>query len=968
MKKILILILVYMLPCYIFGQFTTNTPSITPENCNGDGKVGIGIANATAGSTFDYLLQRLSGSGTFNDRNGSLGITSQTAFTLTQSNLPAGSYTIRIRENIAGNLTTKNVSFTISNNYSPLQFNSIVSYTCSGNITVNVTQGQPSTYELRNPTNGAVVVPAQSSNSFTGLAAGNYNVAVTDQCGNTKVIGATITDTNTDLYFASTSQNLSGFDYLYDCSHILHKIDIRMFGFTASVPNYKYPINVTYEINIQDGSPTGTTYIRNYVLNSSADNGMVVHDIPYIYGKSFTIKKTLTDACGITKNYQSTYNNPLISMDVRKSAASCGNGFITINNILYAAPNYSLEFISYPAGFQPWNYNTNFTNGSYIASISGTPPITINIGSNTNPVPSGNYTIRLKDSCGNAVEKTVNIVTGLVMNRYYAPGCGSTIGSVTLFPVDATNSTSNTSSATPTGIKVISGPAGFSSTYPKSFGSEVVASNNQIYLGNLPPGTYNVEIPTTCGLTITGSFVISGAVYSFTPSTQNSCSSFNYNVSLSGNNTNSASITLQKLNSTNNTWQTVQTATANISGNISTTFSNIQSGGDFRTLLQYYTYETGKAAPKQCTEILDTFTAIPGGLTLSDYYVFSCPDGTYNLVLYAQGITPLKYKLVEKDGIPINIDNNTNPVFTNLSAGKYKAQVIDNCGNTINVNVLVSENKLPKIKPGKLCQGQPGNLILEGMSFATIKWYKNGVDTGVTGVQYPFNPFNSATDTALYEAKISYPGSCINTSAFLDLNSLSINSPNAGTGQTVTLSINNLSGPVDLFSYLTAPYNTNGIWTDNNNTGYLIENKWYAQYATEGTYTFDYTVNGLCNNTAKTTVTIILNSACYKPAVTNGTSIPTSFGITSLGRAGTNQDNWPMIRQSGFMVLESKTKGFVINRLNTLQINAITAAGNAVDGMMIYDTDQNCLKIYVEDPNNAANSKWKCFNKPGCTD
>lgn len=81
-------------------------------------------------------------------------------------------------------------------------------------------------------------------------------------------------------------------------------------------------------------------------------------------------------------------------------------------------------------------------------------------------------------------------------------------------------------------------------------------------------------------------------------------------------------------------------------------------------------------------------------------------------------------------------------------------------------------------------------------------------------------------------------------------------------------------------------------------------------------------------DTAKTTVTIILNSACYKPAVTNGTSIPTSFGITSLGRAGTNQDNWPMIRQSGFMVLNLKRRGLLSTgstpcRLMQLQLQAM---------------------------------------------
>lgn len=96
---------------------------------------------------------------------------------------------------------------------------------------------------------------------------------------------------------------------------------------------------------------------------------------------------------------------------------------------------------------------------------------------------------------------------------------------------------------------------------------------------------------------------------------------------------------------------------------------------------------------------------------------------------------------------------------------------------------------------------------------------------------------------------------------------------------------------------------------------------------------------------------------CYKPAVTTGTILDTQHGISSLGRAGVNNSNWPMVRKGAWTVLEAKTKGFVPNRLTTVQKNALTP----VEGMMVYDTDLDCLSIY----NGTA---WNCFKTQACPD
>lgn len=100
-----------------------------------------------------------------------------------------------------------------------------------------------------------------------------------------------------------------------------------------------------------------------------------------------------------------------------------------------------------------------------------------------------------------------------------------------------------------------------------------------------------------------------------------------------------------------------------------------------------------------------------------------------------------------------------------------------------------------------------------------------------------------------------------------------------------------------------------------------------------------------------------IKGLCYRPAVTAGTALPTRYGITSLGKAGANNGNWPMVRTGGWATLEAKTKGFVINRLTTSQKNALVP----VEGMMVYDTDLDCLNIYD-------GASWKCYSIQTCTD
>lgn len=102
-----------------------------------------------------------------------------------------------------------------------------------------------------------------------------------------------------------------------------------------------------------------------------------------------------------------------------------------------------------------------------------------------------------------------------------------------------------------------------------------------------------------------------------------------------------------------------------------------------------------------------------------------------------------------------------------------------------------------------------------------------------------------------------------------------------------------------------------------------------------------------------------LNIYCYEDPTTLGLALDTNMGISAMGRAGNdNADNWPMDRKGGWLALESNKKPMVITRATTTEINNIT---NPVEGMLVFDTVENCLKMFVN-----PTTGWRCFNRKTC--
>jgi len=122
----------------------------------------------------------------------------------------------------------------------------------------------------------------------------------------------------------------------------------------------------------------------------------------------------------------------------------------------------------------------------------------------------------------------------------------------------------------------------------------------------------------------------------------------------------------------------------------------------------------------------------------------------------------------------------------------------------------------------------------------------------------------------------------------------------------------------------------------------------------------------------------VKDDICYKPGLmTGGDILDTKVGITSLSRAGSEDaDNWPMVRKGGWIALEAKTKGFVPNRVAFSDADNNSATPDVpvgipstdfVEGMMVYDTTNHCLKIYTS-TDNGITFNWYCISTQTCPD
>ncbi|MGL6128323.1 DUF11 domain-containing protein, partial [Chryseobacterium artocarpi] len=133
----------------------------------------------------------------------------------------------------------------------------------------------------------------------------------------------------------------------------------------------------------------------------------------------------------------------------------------------------------------------------------------------------------------------------------------------------------------------------------------------------------------------------------------------------------------------------------------------------------------------------------------------------------------------------------------------------------------------------------------------------------------------------------------------------------------------------------------------------------YCYYTTYGSVTMP----SACTNCKTATATITLqNKFCYKTPTTLTGGINPSAAISTINARNT-VTNWQNNYKGADLVVESKTKGFVINRLTQAQIDAIPSA-NLLEGMIVYNITTNKMLVYVVSV--SSGNGWKEFTKQTC--
>ncbi len=899
-----------------FSQLSSFNLQVTAidETCSGNGTLSFSVSNTTAGASIVYNVYLLP------------NITTPIATISTSSltGLNAGNYQVVASQTLGANTNSQQQDVTILNQIQSLNFTIIDQKVKCGNdgvLTAIVTSGTAVSYELLS---GPVTMPAQTSNIFSNLPVGNYSIRVFDICGNAVVNSFTLIQDYTPLliYFVDgvdltcddvtlvvstnylngsiaypltveikvyppnngtpliynqvlTSPSSQGIEqviprfdgnYFYDIkiidgcgnptvlnNNLINKdFSFSVLNLEGCIPKIQItPSNVIYPYTVEFISPV------NYnaaLLNPGFPGPYFLSDLELILEEgNYTIK--LIDACQNT--HIVSFQVTILETPILSSALPNGCGGISFSiDPIYNVTMQNVTLISAPVAYQgplPQNLSTFISSSGYNWYQSGFPP--------------GNYVFNILDSCGVLHVKNVTVGVGqtISLNVVQYPECELGYGSV--YAYYNTSGVSN--------LMIINAPNNFPFPLPHPIPVVGVAV---FALFNVPEGSYTVQMTSICGDLQTNTFNVESYMDSNTTfEIQQFCSSFNLKFTQQGN-AYQPSYGLQKFNDVTGNWEHPVTGAQIINNQInSNNFYiinhnqwniNLEFLGKFRIIEVY-----ASISSQVCIRPIQEFEVL-GQPKVLNHNVLNCGSGISVVQLNAVGIGQLIYKITQKDNQPFIVNNGTNNVFFNLQPAIYNFQIEDSCGNILNQQIQINTSVPIQITPN-LCENQLSNLSVDNYTFLQYEWWKDGNPTNIlsTTSVLTFSPFISSTHNGIYRLKITHignPTSCLND--ILTYTISAQNGPMAGLDSTINVC--GLQNSINLNSYLSGTFHSNGIWEEITTSNSLpINGIWNTSSVNYGVYKFKYIVTGFCASTDEAIITININE---KPVVNQ---FPTSYSV-----------------------------------------------------------------------------------------
>lgn len=682
------------------------------------------------------------------------------------------------------------------------------------------------------------------------VGAYNYDLEVTDACGKTYSRTNNIVDRK--MTASLSYKNAACGKKILTTSAINHKFPITIqflaapAGFNPALFNSGHP---TFSIFPEYGSETNPVPEGTYNVR-------------------------ITDACGRSDTSEVTVVNQ--SHATVNGGNSCEGGAF-IEGKVPGSRIVSVKIMSAPVGFPfslPYNAQA-FINAEGEVKIFGF-------------LIPGNYILEIKDDCNNTYTEPAN-VPNLASPNYnvsYMGGCQPGFGSVYIARSPAANLQS---------IVFNFGPSNYAPGFPHNVSSNI--RGNYFMMDSLPMGTYSVTITDVCNVSQTIPIIVKEYIGNTTINITERCSSFDMYLAHTNNNSlTNIGYWLQKKNEITGLWEHPLThvvydgtSIPHINNAISLTNNslnvNLGIGGFYRVLTASSLFSSVNSTNTFCLHVLREFQtgARP---VINQALSFSCSGNLSDVFIDATGSSVLNYKIIEKNYQPFQVDNQNNPLFTDLPTGIYLFQVEDLCRNRTTILHDLSAPFVFTISP-TLCNGTNSTLSVPNFSYLQYEWYKQGQESTILSntSTLSFNPLNLNAHSGIYHVKIIYPSdanSCLNQTLNYTIDAGI--PPNAGDGNTIGLC--SIPTSINLFNYLIGTYDLNGEWQQITPGGTLIANMWNLSGITGGSYQFKYVVKGFCGVKDEALVTLNFINVLSPPILSTVAPVcigePVNISVTNL--------------------------------------------------------------------------------------
>ncbi|WP_162926895.1 T9SS type B sorting domain-containing protein [Flavobacterium psychrotrophum] len=739
----------------------------TNETCRGNGSLTFSVSNTTPNAAILYKVFKMP------NASSPLTIQENNYFT----GLVAGTYKVVAIQSFGSLLNTQEKQVVIENNITPLTFSiSSLNRNCTsgGAIVLSASSGTIAECEILS---GPVRRSRQTDLTFDNLPSGIYNVRAFNECGIGKVKTFALSVVNATLNISDPEFNDAGMPC--DSIMVSNKItpSAGAINYPLAVRQRIYPMDMsgndivvdyvfqtgnpdlqvittrmprhltqsyTYDIEVIDycGNPyqkndnvvdpsislklsTGEapcaekylilnasmfkgSYTVNF-LNAPADFnpadynatpqgpfttatvnfGGVNNSVPF-----GTYEVEITDSCGRTVKES-------ILIEFKKPVPSVGgsnNGcFSLFGSISILSPPQKI--VSATLLSAPSDYTTVFPK-DLTANINALGQVKMY------NIPLGDYTITFTDDCGFVYTKTIKVppYTPKTFDITTLPSCGPDMGAVRY----------RSGNGDIANVKITEAPASFGQSLPYDVTSRLNADGD-LYMTNLPAGTYKFSGLDVCGVAEENTIVVNGYnapvnPFVFTPN----CGTFSVKVDDKSNGTEGATYWLQKYFPATNSWGHPQTGGLYHEGDVPTatngirlynaaTRNNNNFSGDFRIVKKFETFTEGSSQNSVCVSVFDKFH-FAESLSITAAYTLACTGAPNDIVLEYEGI-PTAFKIIKKNGQDFTLDNGASNVFHNLEPAEYIFQMEDGCYNVI--TQMFNVVNLPSIGAAQA----PGDMI-----------------------------------------------------------------------------------------------------------------------------------------------------------------------------------------------------------------------------------------------------------------